>query len=271
MTKGGTQTVFISGAANGIGAATARLLAARGRQVVVADIDGDGARRLAAELGEGAVGVAHDVRDAAQWESALDAAAQAFGAIDVLVNNAGVIETGYFRDVALADHRRMIEVNYLGMLTGMKATLPRMRAQGKGHIVNVCSMTAFLPMTGMASYAGTKHAIRACHHSVAIEERGGPVTFSIVHPPATETAMLEQELRDDSAGLAFVDASVKPEVVAAAILRAIEEKPLEIVMPAVEGWVLRLFGAQPALTHFLVPRAEERGRRNMRKRRGTKG
>jgi NADP-dependent 3-hydroxy acid dehydrogenase YdfG len=269
MTKGIAQTVFITGAANGIGAATARLLAARQRRVVVADIDGDGAGRLAAALGERALAVTHDVRDPAQWETALDIVAREVGAVDVLVNNAGVIETGYFRDVDVALHRRMVEVNYLGMITGMKAVLPRMRAQGHGHIVNVCSMTAFLPMTGMASYAGTKHAIRACHHGVAIEERDGPVTFSIVHPPATETAMLEQELRDDSAGLAFVDASVKPEVVAAAILRAIDEKPREVVMPPLEGRVLRLFGAQPALTHFLIPRAEAKGRRNMRRRRGA--
>ena len=79
--------------------------------------------------------------------------------------------------------------------------------------------------------------------------------------------MLEQELRDDSAGLAFTDPSVKPEVVAAAIVRAIDEKPREVVMPALEGQVLRLFGAQPALTYRLIPRAEAKGRRNMLKRR----
>jgi len=267
MTNGDGKAIFITGAANGIGAATARAVAARGWRVAVADIDFDGALRRAAEIGERAVGVALDVRDAAQWESALDAAAIRFGRTDVLVNNAGIIQTGYFRDVDLEQHRRMIEVNYLGMITGMKAVLPRMKQQGRGHIVNVCSMTAFLPMTGMASYAGTKHAIRACHHGVAIEERDGPVTFSIVHPPATETAMLEQELRDDSAGLAFTDPSVKPEVVAAAIVRAIDEKPREVVMPALEGQVLRLFGAQPALTYRLIPRAEAKGRRNMLKRR----
>lgn len=262
-----TTTVFITGAANGIGKATARAVAARGWRVVIADIDAAGAAGVAAEIGERALGVALDVRDAAQWESAWNAAVERFAAVDVLVNNAGIIHTGYFRDVDVEQHRRMIEVNYLGMVTGMKTALPRMRAQGYGHIVDVASMTAFLPMTGMASYAGTKHAIRACHHGVAIEERDGPITFSIVHPPATETGMLEQELRDDSAGLAFTDASVQPETVAAAILRAIDDKPREIVMPALEGQVLRLFGAQPALTHRLIPLAEEKGRRNMLKRR----
>jgi NAD(P)-dependent dehydrogenase (short-subunit alcohol dehydrogenase family) len=268
MAEEGSQVVLITGAANGIGAATARAAAARGFRVALCDIDAGGAAHAARAIGDRALAVALDVRDPGQWEAAFGTAQRQLGHVDVLINNAGVIETGYFRDVSVEQHRRMIEVNYLGIIHGMKAALPRMKARGHGHIVNVCSMTAFLPMTGMANYAGTKHAIRACHHSVAIEERDGPVTFSIVHPPATETAMLEQELRDNSAGLAFADASVKPEVVAAAILRAIDEKPAEVLMPRWSGQVLRLLGAQPSLTHRLIPRAEARGRAVMRNRRG---
>jgi NADP-dependent 3-hydroxy acid dehydrogenase YdfG len=117
------------------------------------------------------------VREGAQWDAALQTTVAAFGQLDVLVNNAGIIHTGYARDLTMAQHRDMVEVNYLGVIGGVMAALPLMREQGHGHIVDVCSMTSFLPLTGYATYGGTKHAMRAFQHSVAIEERGGPVAL----------------------------------------------------------------------------------------------
>ena len=183
-------SVLITGAASGIGAATAQLAAERGHRVVLADVDLAGAEALAGRLGPPALAVALDVREGAQWDAALQAAVAAFGRLDVLVNNAGIIHTGYARDLTMAQHRDMVEVNYLGVVGGVMAALPLMREQGHGHIVDVCSMTSFMPLTGYATYGGTKHAMRAFHHSVAIEERRGPVAFTIIHPPSVRTPML---------------------------------------------------------------------------------
>uniref|UniRef100_A0AAU1ZRV5 SDR family NAD(P)-dependent oxidoreductase n=1 Tax=Streptomyces sp. NBC_00093 TaxID=2975649 RepID=A0AAU1ZRV5_9ACTN len=248
------HVVLITGAASGIGAATAREAVRRGHRVALADIDLAGATRIADELGLGARAFELDIRDEAAWETTLDAVADQLGAVDVLVNNAGIIHTGYARQLAPDRHRHMIEVNLLGPITGMLAALPRMRAQGHGHIVTVCSMTSFLPLPGYTTYGATKHGLRAFHHSVAIEERDGPVTFSIVHPPGTRTPMLEQEMADPSSVITFAEKPLSPEKVASVIVDAIEKKPVEVVHPAIGGRVQRAAGVFPRLMRFVIPK-----------------
>ncbi|NYE30790.1 3alpha(or 20beta)-hydroxysteroid dehydrogenase [Rhodanobacter sp. K2T2] len=255
------KVVLITGAGSGIGAATARRLADEGHQIVLADIDAERVRNVAADVGHEALAVPLDIRSVEQWNTTLDLVWSRFGRLDVLINNAGIIHTGYVRDVSIDEHRRTLEVNYLGPLIGMKQTLPRFQAQGSGHFVTVCSMTAFLPMPGMASYAGTKHALRAFHHTLALEERKGPLKFSIVHPPSTETGMLEQELSDDSTALAFSEKSVSADFVASKITQAVHDQPSEVVMPAGFGQFLRLFGATTGIMRLMVDHAEAKGRR----------
>jgi short-subunit dehydrogenase len=256
-----SPVIMISGAASGIGAATARLAVERGYRVVIADIDVQAAERLAAELGDGALACELDVRDEHSWTAAFDAAEAALGPVDVLVNNAGVIHTGHATTLTLAQHRHIVEVNLLGTITGVLTALDRMNARGSGHIVEVCSMTSFLPLSGYATYGATKHAIRAFHHSVAIEQRRGPVTFSIVHPPSTRTPMLEQEMADPSAVIAFAERSHSAESVAAAVLKAAERKPVEVVFPPMAGRVQRLLGSLPGLMYRVIPVVEASGRR----------
>ncbi|WP_105969667.1 SDR family NAD(P)-dependent oxidoreductase [Streptomyces geranii] len=248
------SVVLVTGAASGIGAATAREAVRRGHRVALADIDLAGATRIAGELGPDARAFELDIRDEAAWEATLDAVADQLGPLDVLVNNAGIIHTGYARQLAPAEHRHMIEVNLLGPITGTLAALARMRARGHGHIVTVCSMTSFLPLPGYTTYGATKHGLRAFHHSVAIEERGGPVTFSIVHPPGTRTPMLEQEMADPSAVITFAEKPLTPEKVASVIVDAIERKPVEVVHPAIGGRVQRAAGVFPRLMRFVIPK-----------------
>jgi NAD(P)-dependent dehydrogenase (short-subunit alcohol dehydrogenase family) len=264
------KVVLITGAGNGIGAATARKAASEGHQVILADIDVDRARKVAASLGDLALAVELDIRSVEQWSAALDLVWSRFGRLDVLINNAGIVHTGYTRDVPIDDDRRTIDVNFLGPMIGMKLTLPRFRAQGSGHFLTVCSMTAFLPMPGMASYAGTKHALRAFHHTLALEERKGPLKFSIIHPPSTETGMLDQELNDDAAVLAFTEKSVSADFVASKIMLAVRDHPAEVVMPEVFGRFLRMFGANTAIMRLVIDRAEAKGRRQQAARRKSR-
>src|SRR5258708_2118982 len=108
------EVLFITGAASGIGAAVAREAVGRGYRTVLADINKPAAKGLADELGSVAAAVRLDVRDAAGWESALDAAWNRFGRVDVLVNNAGIVRTGFVKQLDLAAHRDMMDVNYFG-------------------------------------------------------------------------------------------------------------------------------------------------------------
>ena len=262
-----TSTYLITGAASGIGAATAELLAGRGDRVVIADVNVDAAEQVASRLGPDAVAVELDITSESAWEVALDETAARFGSLDVLVNNAGIVETGYARDVSVGRHQRTISTNFMGPLTGTLAALRRFRAQGHGHIVTVCSMTAFLPFPGLASYAASKHALRAFHHAVAIEERHTPIDFTLIHPTATETPMLEQEAQDESSAFAFVATSVSASFVAETIVTAIDNKTREVFMPP-EGAddIIRL-GVRPDELLEIFDGAEQFGRDVQRRRR----
>ena len=177
------------------------------------------------------------------------------------------MRTGYARDVSLDDHRLTLEVNLMGPITGMLAALPRFKAQGRGHLFTVCSMTSFVPFPGIASYAAGKHALRAFHHSLALEERDSPLRFTIFHPAAVETPMLEQEALDDAAALAFSEKTYSAEHVAGLIAKAIDEQPSETVMPAAFGRFMRLAAAFPGLTRKLIIDGEAHGRRVQAQRR----
>lgn len=262
--------MLITGAASGIGAAAAKEAVARGHRVAVCDINLTAAQALCADLGPDALAVRLDVRSAEEWKRVWDAVRERFGAIDVLVNNAGIIHTGFARDLSLAQHRDMVDVNYFGVLNGVMTALPAMREQGHGQIINVCSMTSFLPLTGYSTYGATKHAIRAFHHALVMEERDSPIRFSIIHPPSVQTPMLEQEMADASAVLAFAEKATAPEVLGRSINDAIDTSPVEVVFPPLGGRVQRLAGSNARLMHFIIPKVERFSAARQRLRRGSR-
>jgi NAD(P)-dependent dehydrogenase (short-subunit alcohol dehydrogenase family) len=267
MNGNAPKTYLVTGAASGIGAATAALLAARGDRVVVADINDAAAAELVSTLGPEAIALELDITSESDWEAALNATAARFGTLDVLVNNAGIVETGFARDVSVERHQRTISTNFMGPLTGTLAALRRFRAQGHGHVVTVCSMTAFLPFPGLASYAASKHALRAFHHAVSIEERHSSIAFTIVHPTSTETPMLEQEAADDSSAFAFVTPSVSASFVAETIVAAIDDKAVEVCMPPESADGIKRLGLRPEKLLAIFDDAEQLGRDTQRQRR----
>jgi short-subunit dehydrogenase len=249
----GSKRLLITGGASGIGAATARLAVKRGHRVMIADVNASGARSVARSIGRGASSVALDITSERQWKETLDEVWSTFGGLDVLISNAATVVTGNATDVPIRQHQRMIDVNYVGTLKGMLATEQRFRAQGSGHFLTVCSMTAFLPFPGIATYAAGKHALRAFHHALAIELRDSPLHFTIVHPTSVETPMLEQEARDDAVAMAFARPAVTPEFVAKVILDAMDRRAIEVFMPPERARFVRRVGTNPkALRKFVV-------------------
>lgn len=265
-----SKVILITGAASGIGAATARAAVAAGHRVVLADIDLAGAGSVAARLGEAASAARLDIRDEAGWARVLDEVIARHGRLDVLVNNAAIVHTGYVRDVPLERHAQTMATNFMGAVTGMLAVLPRFKAQGSGHIVNVSSMTAFIPFPGLATYAAAKHALRAFHHALALEERGGPVAFTIIYPTATETPMLDKEAEDDALALAFAGTPMTADAVGAAIVEAIRKQSVEVYLPPERGKVVRRLGTSPRALVAMVERNGAIGAEKLKARRAAR-
>ncbi|MFQ5503194.1 MAG: SDR family oxidoreductase [Planctomycetota bacterium] len=259
---------LITGAARGIGAATAELVLRGGHRAVVCDVDLGGAESLCGRLGESAQAVALDVRDPENWERALDQAWERFGGVDVLVNNAGLIRSGWLREQSLEEIEHMIDVNLLGLIKGVRAAVPRFVLQGHGHVITVGSLASFSHLKGQVVYAASKHAVRAFHHGVALESEHLPVTFSLVCPGAVDTGMLRDQVGHDSNAVSFASRALTPQQVAEAIYSAAEERPAEILLPRIQGKALRFAGVLPGVVRMISRQAERQGLRALKRLRG---
>ncbi|HPJ20179.1 MAG TPA: SDR family NAD(P)-dependent oxidoreductase, partial [Actinomycetota bacterium] len=186
------RVVVITGAAGGFGRLLANGAAARGAKVVVSDVDQDGVDEVVAALtaeGAEAIGVRTDVTDLAEMKALTSAAAAEFGAVDVMVNNAGTMPLAF-----IADHEqaapawdRCIDINIKGVLHGMIAAHDLMIEQGRGHVVNISSIYGNSATAGAAVYAATKAAVNMMSEAYRIENQGR-IKVTIVRPtgvPAT--------------------------------------------------------------------------------------
>jgi 3alpha(or 20beta)-hydroxysteroid dehydrogenase len=199
------KVALITGAASGQGAAEARMFAAEGARVAVADIDDAGSARVAAEIGDAAIAFHLDVTDAAQWAAAVDATVAAFGRLDVLVNNAGVGFTPRRLELEEPDeHRRMIDVNLNGVYLGMRAVTPVMTAQRRGSIVNISSIDGLVGVAGMTSYAASKFAVTGMTRTTALELGPRGIRVNSIHPGVIETPMVAAAPEETKARLKVV-------------------------------------------------------------------
>ena len=195
MGKLNGKTALVTGGAEGIGAATARLMIEEGAQVMLADVQIDKARALADQLGANAQAVELDVRDLDQWHHAVNAAQEHLGPLNILCNIAGISEPGNVIDVDLDSWRRTIDINLEGPFLGMRAALPVMEANGEaGAIVNIGSMIAIRAAAFVAAYSASKAGLLALTRSVALDcaERGVPIRANMVHPGAIRTPMYDR-------------------------------------------------------------------------------
>ncbi len=165
------QTAAITGAARGIGRATAQAFIRQGMRVAIGDLDLATAQATAAELGAGTVALPVDVTERDSFAKFLDDAEAELGPIDVLVNNAGIMQIGRFIDEDEATARRMVDINIHGVITGMKLALDRMIPRDRGSIVNISSQAGKFGAPGGATYSATKHAVVGLTEAVRGELR----------------------------------------------------------------------------------------------------
>jgi 3alpha(or 20beta)-hydroxysteroid dehydrogenase len=183
------KVIIITGAARGQGAEAARLFVAEGARVALADVlDAEG-ETVAGALGEAAFYRRHDVSDEASWTAFVEATRARFGRIDGLLNNAGILRIAPLATIALDDYLRVIQVNQIGCLLGMKSVIPAMRAAGGGSIVNISSTAGLQGTAGIISYVASKFAIRGMTKTAAIELGPLGIRVNAICPGAIDTHM----------------------------------------------------------------------------------
>ncbi|MFC9893457.1 SDR family oxidoreductase [Nocardia sp. NPDC127579] len=189
-----SPTVFITGAAAGIGRATALLFAAHGYRVGAYDIDEVGLTRLAAEIAEAGgtvqTGVL-DVTNATQWSERLAEFHGATGRLDILINNAGILRAGAFEDLDPAVHRAIIEVNVVGVLNGTHAAFGYLRDTPASQVVNLCSASAIYGQPELASYGASKSAVKSLTEALDLEWERHDIRVIAIWPLFVSTGMVE--------------------------------------------------------------------------------
>lgn len=185
------KVALVTGAAQGIGEATARKLAEHGAKVVLADIQVARGEALAAELGAPHVFQHLDARELEAWERAVSAVLARFGRLDILVNNAGGGAGGGIEGETLADHRRVLDLNVTGVWAGMRSVVKPMAAQGRGSIINISSIDGLVGIAGLPTYVASKFAVTGLTRSLALELGGRGIRVNSVHPGITETPLVK--------------------------------------------------------------------------------
>jgi len=190
--------VVISGGARGIGAATARLLAASGARILITDVLDDEGEQLAAELGSNVLYRSLDVTKAEEWGAAVAAAESEFGLVNALFNNAGVLSMAGVAECTADDFRRVIDINLAGVFLGIHAVAPALRRAGGGTIVNTSSTAGLQGYAGLAAYVASKWGVRGLTKAAALDLAADGIRVTSLHPGPIRTPMTE-ELPDATA------------------------------------------------------------------------
>jgi NAD(P)-dependent dehydrogenase (short-subunit alcohol dehydrogenase family) len=237
------RTAVVTGGASGIGRALAYAFAREGANVVVADVDDAGAETVAAEVrghGVKSLGVRTDVTELGQVQALAERAFDAFGAVHVLCNNAGVAAWGGLETATHRDWQWVLGVNLWGVIHGIEAFVPRMIALGEpGHIVNTASMAGLIASKGLGVYNASKYAVVGLSETLAKDLKPYRIGVSVLCPMGVQTRIRESErsrpaaLRNerDAGGepVELIGRYLAPEAVADMVLDAIRRGELYVI------------------------------------------
>jgi len=244
------RNVVVTGAASGIGAATSRAFARTGARVALLDRDVVAVQSIAAEIeadGATVLALECDVTRAAECDSAIRAVCDAWGGVDVLVNNAGITQLGRVLDTDIDVIRRVLEVNFFGAVHCTSAALPSL-LERRGRIVVMSSIAGFAPLATRAAYSASKHALHGFFESLRAEHRAEGLGVTLVCPSFVRTAIGASALgpNGELAGASArtgIRGEIEPEQVANAIVAAVHEDRDLVLVPRqarLAWWVSRI-------------------------------
>jgi len=243
------KVAAITGGARGIGKETARHFVQEGVRVAIGDLDHELAKRTALELGPNVVAFGLNVTERASFKAFLDGAEEQLGPIDVLVNNAGIMQLGAFVEEDDATAHRQIDINVHGVLYGMKEILPRFLARNSGHLVNVASSAGKGGFPGGATYCGTKHFVVGVSEAVRAEVHETPIEVSCVMPVIVNTEL--------ASGLQSARGvkNIEPGDVAAEIVRALKYPKFDVFVPRSVQAITTMMSVLPRSGREAISRA----------------
>ncbi|MEK4700960.1 glucose 1-dehydrogenase [Solibacillus sp. FSL R7-0668] len=191
------KVAIITGAANGMGAAEAKLFAKEGAKVVATDVNDEKLQELAKEIeaaGGEVLAIKQDVASEEQWKSVVAQTIEKYGKLDILVNNAGVAINKSFATMEMSEWNWVMDINLNGCVLGMKYAIPEMQKVGGGSVINISSIGGIVGMAGSSPYTAAKGALRSLSKSAAVEYGKDKIRVNSVHPGIIVTPMTEDTM-----------------------------------------------------------------------------
>lgn len=193
------KVAIITGAANGMGAAEARLFAKEGAKVVATDLNEEKLNEVVANVkaaGGEITGIKQNVASEEEWKAVVAKTVELYGKVDVLVNNAGVAMSKNFATMEMDEWNWVMDINLNGCVLGMKYTIPEMQKVGGGSVINISSIGGIVGMAGSSPYTAAKGALRSLSKSAAVEYGKDKIRVNSVHPGIIVTPMTAPSMED---------------------------------------------------------------------------
>jgi len=249
------RSILVTGAASGIGRATARLFSQRGYRVGCYDVDVDGARLVAEELASSRAGAIHgrlDVTQEESWSTAVADFASSGISIDVLFNCAGILRMGRFDEVSPVECRRQLDVNVMGVVLGVQACLPHLE-RSRGVVVNMSSASALYGQPELAVYSASKFAVRGLTEALDLELAARGVRVTDVMPSYVDTPMVRSQTHR-ARSLERLGATLAPEDIAQTVWKAAHGTKVHHLPRLGLRALARLGGLSPELARLVTRR-----------------
>ncbi|XVA03800.1 SDR family NAD(P)-dependent oxidoreductase [Prescottella equi] len=257
----------VTGAGGGIGSAICRGLAGRGHDIVAVDVDPDGLAALARELPGRVTPHRCDLTNAAERDGLVRALG---GRCDLLVHVAGVVVTTPFERVTDVEMDRELGVNLLAPVHLTRALYPALQ-DSQGHVVAIVSIGGMLPLAESPGYSASKFGLRGFLLALAARTPETGVRVSLVNPGSVDTPMLRHEAATGGSALNFLSTPIRPEAVAARVLRLVDRPRIETNVPRSDGWMAKAGMLVPGLTVRALPWIAKLSSGNLRRYRARHG